>query len=271
MIRNILIVTVASFFLSVVCLSVAISMAGPELITRGAWGWGNSHWNWGWGWPVHSHRSYTWSRTYSDDGPQATREEPWSGESLEVQIPAEVTFTQADGPAKLVLRGPQGVLDRLHVHDGQIGIDPGPYDGGKVTIELTAPKVTRFALNGTGRLDITGYRQDRLDLRISGDGDMSAQGAAKSVTLDISGSGNADLAALAADNAEVKISGSGQAKVGPKASARLDITGSGDVTLTSHPKHVESHVSGSGTINQDDEETPDPPDQPAKKKSGTSV
>lgn len=279
MIRNILIVTVASFFLSVVCLSVAVSIAGPEIISQGAWGWGDGGWTWGWK-GIHGHHNYGWSHRYPDDRADsdqssASRELAWSGEELQVQVPASVTFTQAPGPAKLVIRGPKDTLDHLHVADGVIGVDAGPYDGESLTIELTAPKVTRFAMNGSGHLNIAGFKQDSLDLRVSGNADIAAQGAARSVKLVISGSGSADLGSLAMDTAEVNISGSGSTKLGPKASAKLDISGSGEVTLTSHPKHLESHVSGSGTIDQDEAATPDepaPPEKPAKPaKSGKSV
>ena len=274
MIRNILIVTAASFFLSVVCLTVAVTMAGPEIVSQGAWGWGSHGLNWAWG---GHHHNFGWSRTYSDDGADAgdssaSREFGWSGEELQVEIPATVTFTQAEGPAKLVIRGPKDTLDHLHMEGGVIGVDAGRYDSSRVSVELTAPKVTRFSMNGSGRLNIAAFRQDNLDLRVSGDADITAQGVAKSVKLNISGSGNADLAALATDAAEVTISGSGSAKLGPKTSARLDISGSGDVTLTSHPKHLESHVSGSGTIDQDGDAASEGPDKPAKtSKPGKSV
>ena len=261
MIRNILIVTVASFFLSVVCLTVAIGMAGPDLITQSAWGWGGGPWHWG------SHRhGFSWSHTYSDDT-SARREEPWSFEELQVDVPADVHFTQADGAAKLTVSGPQSAIDHLIIHDGHLTEDARyPLNGEKLVVQLTAPKVTRFTLNGSGHLDISGYRQDSLALKVNGDGDLSAQGQAKAVTVDISGSGGADLGSLATDSANVTISGSGTVKVGPKSSARFDISGSGDVTLTSRPEHVESHVSGSGKIEQDDETPP-----PKPEKSGTTV
>jgi len=259
MIRTITIITVAAFVLSLICLSVAVSMAGPDLISEGAWGGALTHFSWSGG-----HHSISFSSNLSN-GDNSSREQTWTGEALDVDVPADVRFTQTDGPAKLVIHGPKSAVDHLVVAGGRIGFDRPMDDVDDLTLELSAPKITRFELNGSGKLDISGYRQDSLDLRINGDGDANVHGAARSVKLDLSGSGSADLGGLATEDAYVTISGSGQVRVGPKTSARLDISGSGGVTLLSHPKSLESHLTGSGSIDQQDgDDTPARPEKPAK-------
>jgi hypothetical protein len=248
MIRTLTIVTIASFFLSVVCVAVAVGLAGPDLILGGMWGWG----------PWGSH--VTWSHSRSFDGPTETRTLPWKGgETLVVNIPADVTFTQAEGPPKLVVRGPKDALDSLsldqssflpkRVHQGENW--SRSYGDANISIELTAPKVTTFQTYGPGRLDIRGYHQDRIRIGAFGSREVSAQGAVRRLDLTINGSDDVDLSGLATDEAAVTISGSGQAKVAPKSWAKLDVSGSGDVTLTTRPKQLESHVSGSGHVEQD--------------------
>ncbi|MDB5419188.1 MAG: hypothetical protein JWP50_2607 [Phenylobacterium sp.] len=261
MIRVLAMIAVAGFLLSAVCLSIAVGIAGPEVISQGAWTWvgpfGRYNWN-------NAHHAFGWSHTHADDGPQASRDLAWTGgDALEVDVPADVHFTQADGPARLVVRGPRDVIDHVVVQGGHLRFDRPAYDAADVTVELTAPKIRSFGINGSGKLDIRDYRQDELNVHVSGDGDVSAAGATKTLNLVISGSGDADLSGLAADGADVKISGSGQAKVGPKTWAKLDITGSGDVTLLTRPGRLESHVTGSGTIDQEDGASPEP-DEPAK-------
>jgi hypothetical protein len=117
---------------------------------------------------------------------------------------------------------------------------------------------------GSGDLDIRNYHQDSLSLNVSGSGDVTAQGAAKSVQTTISGSGDADLSQLSVEGADVRISGSGSTTVGPRAWAKLDISGSGDVTLTNRPPKVESHVSGSGDIRQGETVAPHADAGPAR-------
>lgn len=245
MIRTLSLIAISGFLLAVVCLSVAIGMAGPEVIERGAWGWTGHGWDYHW---THDH-----DVTFNvGSGPQDSRTLAWSGETLEVDVPGDVHFTQGPGAPSLLVKGPKDALDHLVVENGRIRYDRPMFDGPDLTIELTAPKVTRFTLNGSGNLDLNDYAQDALALNINGDGDVTARGQTKAVDVVISGSGNADLSGLQADGADVRISGSGDAKVAPKSWSKVDISGSGDVTLTTHPARQESHVSGSGRIEQQD-------------------
>jgi hypothetical protein len=242
MIRNLVMIAVAGFLLAVVCLSVAIGMAGPDFVERGAWNWTGRGWD------------YDWDRGLGisfDDGPTVSRTLPWSGEAMEVDVPADVTFTQAAGPASVVVRGSRSAVDNVTVEDGRIAWKGHGLHINRLKIEVTAPKVTRFQLNSSGDLNIRDYRQDALAIRVTGASDITAQGTAKTLQLDVSGSGDADLSGMAAEGAEVRISGSGDARVGPSAWAKVDISGSGDVTLTRHPAHEETHVSGSGSIVQE--------------------
>jgi hypothetical protein len=241
MIRTLSIVTVAAFFLSVVCLSVAISMAGPDLIAEGFW----SPWD---------RHGVTWSHTVDYHGLSSTRTLAWDGgERLEVDIPADVRFSQAEGAPSVTVSGPREVIDHVVLKDGRLHWEGRSYESGHgVEVQLTAPKVTRFELNGGGDLDIHSYRQDQLSIRNNGSGDVRASGTAKTVDLDLAGSGEADLADLATDGAHVSLKGSGDATVAPKSWAKLEVLGSGDVTLTTRPKQLQSEVTGSGHVEQPD-------------------
>jgi hypothetical protein len=271
MIRVLAMISVAGLILSVVCLSVAVSLAGPEVVSRGGWAWigPSSHWEW-----RHSHHG---GHRHFSDGASASRDLAWSGgDTLDIALPADVRFTQAAGAAKLIVRGPEDVIRHVRVDSGRIDFDTPSLDADEVTIELTAPKVTRFVVSGSGRLAIHDYRQDQLAVHITGDGAVTADGAAKAAAVEISGSGDADLAGLSLDGAEVAITGSGEAKVGPKSWAKLNISGSGNVDLLSRPRKLESQISGSGHVEQSDQEeagtpSPSPSASPSPRPSGKSV
>lgn len=248
MIRTLTMIAVAGFLLATVCLSIAIGLAGPEVVERGVWSWNDDGWL---SRHVEMHDDFSW-KSHGDDS-AAHRTFPWAnGSKLVVEVPANVRFTQSDGPAGVTVRGPQEALDHLVVNNGRIAFDRPSYDSDDLTIEVKAPKITDFSLNGSGKLDIDGYRQDSIAVRINGEGEATVRGRATAAEVVISGSGDADLGELALDRAEVRISGSGHAKVAPKEQAKLDISGSGDIELIGHPKKLETHVSGSGEINQDD-------------------
>src|SRR5687768_13352533 len=95
MIRVLVLIMITGFVVAVVALSAAVGLGGPELAARG-WSWAPHGW---------------WDRDYSDrhwdrrdwgdrhDGGTATRELAWDGSTeLEVDIAADVEFTQGPGP-----------------------------------------------------------------------------------------------------------------------------------------------------------------------------
>jgi hypothetical protein len=159
--------------------------------------------------------------------------------------------------------------------------------GDRMKIQVVAPGLTEARLSGSGRLDLGRLSQDRLDLGVSGSGLAEASGAVKSlhvgvsgsggaklnglsagdvsadisgsgwiqgsgtaskVRVSISGSGWADMGALAVDDAEASISGSGSARLAPKQSADVGVSGSGHIKLETEPAHLSTHKSGSGWI-----------------------
>jgi hypothetical protein len=269
MIRVLVMIAVTGFLVSVVTLSSAVAIGGPELITDAArngwghWGWSSDDWS--------DHHDRRWSR---DMGPEGTREVAWSGgDTLDVDVPATITYTQAPGPGKLTITGPQRALDNLEIEDGRISAHHGRRNA-ELTIVMTAPAVTRFNMSGAGSLAIEGYKQERLSIDVSGDTEVRAVGEAKGLSLSISGSGQTDLSGLKLGDADVDIDGSGEATLAPTGTANVSISGSGDVTLLTHPSKLESNVSGSGSIHQKDGAVaaptpPAPPEPPKAKRART--
>jgi len=251
MIRTLALVAAISLVLCIGFVAAAIAIAGGPFAIRD-WAmvhssdWGSDH--------HHSRHALRGDLRLDGEtsygGPHVTRDFAWSGgDLLNVEVPADIVFTQ--GPkAKLSIAGPQDALDHLVVKDGRIGTDRGFYDGDRLKIVMTAPDIRRFDLSGSQNLVVEDYRQDRLELDISGSAKVSAKGAAKLVVLDIAGSGDADLEQVAADDAQIDISGSGSAKVGPKKSAKIDVSGEGEVTLTAKPDKLTTDISGSGHVSQ---------------------
>ncbi|MFL5297959.1 MAG: GIN domain-containing protein [Phenylobacterium sp.] len=256
MIRVLVLIAVAGFFVSLVSISTAIGIGGPDVLAHAGWGWArHGGWNWSdedWGdrdWTRHGR----WGR--HDGGPQTTKDFTWDGgDSLEVDVPADVQYTQ--GPtAKVTVTGPARAVEDLEISGGHVRYDHGDHRNrhwDELTIVMTAPAVSRFEISGSGKIAIAAYKQDKLDLRISGNGQITAAGEARDVSVDVSGSGQADLATLAAKTADVEIHGSGEATLAPTDAAKVEISGSGDVTLLTHPPKLESNISGSGRLHTED-------------------
>lgn len=239
MIRGLITIAVAGFITSVICLSAAIAIGGPSLM---------AHAPWSWVWEDGEHHMGVWRE--SATGPQSQRDFPWSGQSLEVNAPADIDYVQAPGPAKLTIRGAAADLNRVRVEGGRITLAEGMGDMSGLHVTLTAPDVSRFDLHGADRLRITGYNQDQLSVAVTGHGEVSAAGQTKTVNLSVSGAGEAHLADLKTAGAAIDISGAGDATVGPTDWAKVQISGMGDVKLLTRPARLETHVSGAGRIRQ---------------------
>jgi hypothetical protein len=252
MIRVLLMIAAGGFVLSLACFSAAVAVGGQEALRRGAWGiapWAASGWDWDHDWDHDRGRER--GELGGSGGPTVTREIAWSGEdALEVDVRADVTYVQAPGPAKLTVTGPQQLIERLSVDGGRIRFRGRP-SSSRITIAMTAPNVTRFNLSGNDRLTIENYDQNQLRLDVAGSSDVTAKGRARALSLEISGSGRADLGELQLEDADVDISGSGEARIAPRERADLDISGSGEITLLTRPRSLETDISGSGSIRQE--------------------
>jgi hypothetical protein len=265
MIRVLVMIAVTGFLVSVVTLSTAVAIGGPDLFTDTIWNHWGSHWIGSnhWSWNGDDLDAGDW-RHGRDRGRQATREIAWTGgDTLDIDVPADVTYTQAPGPGKLTITGPQREIDNLEIDGGHVRFAHHGRHWGDLNIVMTAPGVTRFDVSGSGKLDIANYDQDKLSVDLSGDADVSVRGQAKTLALSITGSGSSDLSELKLADASVDVEGSGEAKLAPTGAATIDISGSGDVTLLSRPAKLESNVSGSGSIHQRDERAMAPPAPPA--------
>jgi hypothetical protein len=256
MTRTLILIAGVGFLMSVICLGAAAALGGRDLAEHG--------------WTMHGGTFHGLHFTVDDDdrdgrtgvgwynsanvdggGPAETREIAWNGgQSLEVEVPADVRFTQSPGLAKLTITGPKGSVDQVRLSGSDVEFDEEPGNPQRMTITLSAPDVRRFTVEGDAGLSIAGFNQDKLELELNGHNQATVQGRARALDLDISGDGKADLAALAVEQATVQIEGAGRATVAPSQKADLEISGDGEIDLASHPADVHSEVSGSGRIVQ---------------------
>lgn len=256
MIRTLAIIAVAGFLVSLVTISAAVGITGPAAIANGAWSWGPFGWNDEHGGRHHENRFGITTSYTSDDGPQTTREIAWSGaDALDVDLDADVQYTQAAGPAKITVTGPRDAVADVDIDNGHIQYKDDQEHDAHLTIVVTSPSIDHFTMESSGKLAIAAYKQDKLNLDLQGDTDVTATGEAKAIELSISGSANANLGAVKAQTAKVDIEGSGDATLAPVNAADVSIEGSGDVTLLTRPANLRSNISGSGHVRQKDVET----------------
>lgn len=242
MIRVLVLIMITGFLVGLVALSAAVGLGGPDLAARN-WEWSAFDWD---------DRDAPWNDgDHHAGGSSATREMAWDGSTtLVIDIPADVDFTQVPGAGTISITGPEQAVGKVVLENGRLHFNGDSHSGRRLKVTISAPAVTRFEVNGDDHLEINGYKQDRLELRVHGSSDVEVQGEARFVDLDIAGSGEADVGAVATEEAKVDISGSGEATIAPKTAATLEISGSGEVTLLTRPDKLQSDVSGSGRVIQ---------------------
>jgi hypothetical protein len=266
MIRNLTIVAVATFVLCVGCFAGAFALGGRDIVQHG--------WSFPADWNIdvsddNDHVRIGPGSTHVESGETSTRQIAWSGsDALQVDVPAEVIFTQAaaGAGASVKVTGPKRLVDRVILENGRLALrdDDGDgsitihgrgfhvsHDSDQLSVEIVAPGVRSFALNGSGDLYVKAYDQPDLVLEVNGSGNVDAQGKANKVELRVSGSGEADLRGLDTGDAKIALAGSGEAHVAPHGATQVDVAGSGDVYLTSKPSVLSSNVAGSGEVHQD--------------------
>lgn len=157
------------------------------------------------------------------------------------------------------------------VEDGTLKIRPVrknlQLDTRNLKFVVTARKLERIAVGGSGSVDAAGLRGSKLSFDVGGSGSMNlrdiegesvtvslggsgslqASGTADKLKVSIGGSGKVNTGKLATREVAVSIGGSGQATVWAKQALSVSVAGSGDVSYYGEPQITKS-IMGSGTI-----------------------
>lgn len=267
MIRALLMIAGAGFVLAAGSFAAAVAIGGPDAVARGGWNL-LSHTGGRWGSGEFHHHDH--GRPALEDGAQASRTLAWDGsEHLDVDLPADIRYIQTAGDGSVELKGDESLITRISLHEGHLRLEGEGlrhWQRHRLQVVVHAPNVSRFDLSGANTLTIEGYKQDKLTLDVSGAAEVTATGETQAVDIEISGTGDVDLARLKTRGAQVDISGSGGAIIAPTEWANLEISGMGDIRLLTRPPKLETDVSGAGRIRElgppSAATAPAPPKQP---------
>ena len=261
MIRTLFIIAGAAFVLALTSAAGALALGGRDLARHG------------WNWTIKDRDGDTISFVRTDGrekGPEASRTLDWTGgDRLILDLPYDVEYVQG-ATAGIAITGPADRVDLIRLEGDRLTADrqSGPthervyfgrhrdgrgvwVDGDDLRIVVTAPSVARFVVNGSSDLRIRDYDRPELAVEMNGSGDVRADGRTQRLTVTGDGSGDAELQALNADEAVVTLSGSGGARIAPRTTADLTLSGSGNIELTTRPGSLRQSVTGSGEVHQD--------------------
>ncbi len=123
------------------------------------------------------------------------------------------------------------------------------YNFGRIDIYVTAIKLKRLSVSGSGDMDVAGtVKADKLSTDVSGSGSLTVAVAANNYSAGISGSGEMNVTG-SAESAMIKVSGSGsfRGKDLKTNSSSVGVSGSGNVYVTVN-NALNASVSGSGSV-----------------------
>jgi hypothetical protein len=144
-----------------------------------------------------------------------------------------ITITKGD-TQKVTLRAQQNILDILttKVNSGVLSLSNDNYDiqtSTGIFLDIVAPKaITDINITGAGNVNISGAKQDYINIVLSGVGDIDAYN-------------------LEVDNCTIKLSGVGNCKVFVDKDLNVSISGVGNVIYKGTPS-VTQRISGVGSV-----------------------
>lgn len=201
---------------------------------------------------------------------QAREAANFTGLGLGLPGSVEVRIGSADS---VTIESDDNILPLIEtvVEDGTLQIRPIrpnlQFDTRNLKIVITAKKLERISVGGSGSVDAEGLRGGKLSFNVGGSGSMNlrniegesvtvslggsgnlkATGTADKLKVSIGGSGKVSTGQLATREAAVSIGGSGQAVVWAKQALSVSVAGSGDVSYYGEPQ-ITKNVMGSGSV-----------------------
>ncbi len=119
---------------------------------------------------------------------------------------------------------------------------------GRVRVEATTDRLERLEVEGASDVRLTGIDSPSLAILLSGSGDVTGDGRAGRLAVEVSGSGDIRLGRLRAEDVKIRITGAADAEVHAARSLKVDLEGSGDVLYFGNPAHVEKNIRGAGDV-----------------------
>jgi hypothetical protein len=173
--------------------------------------------------------------------------------AIDLSGPIDLTLRQGALPS-LVVRGEQRLLGKVDTTidgDGTIHIGTSGmllYHRQPLQVTLVLPSIEDISVRGSGESTINGFSGERIDLTLSGTGNVKFNGRFKEVAASLRGSGELEMNGGSSDKVEVEVLGSGKMTVvGSARQFKAEQTGSGEINARHlNAEDVTLQLMGSG-------------------------
>jgi hypothetical protein len=119
---------------------------------------------------------------------------------------------------------------------------------GNINVMSECDKLHHLSITGSGNITMhANVVTDKLDISITGAGDVNAKGSTTDLDASIIGAGNIYLKDMIAQNAACRVAGTGQIVVRAVSNLNATIAGIGNISYYGNPR-LKSSISGIGQI-----------------------
>ncbi len=155
--------------------------------------------------------------------------------AIDLSGPIDMTLRQGAVPS-LVVRGEQRLLGNIETvtgADGVLHIRPTGmvlFHRQPLQVTLVLPSIEDVSVRGSGESTINGFSGERIDVRLTGSGNLKFNGRFREVRAEIHGSGELEMNGGSSDKVEVKLAGTGNMTVvGSTREFKAEQAGTGDI------------------------------------------
>jgi Putative auto-transporter adhesin, head GIN domain len=120
----------------------------------------------------------------------------------------------------------------------------------KLNYYLTVKDLSLLKTSGAGNVQANNMKLNNLKIEISGLGNVSFSGSAKSQEINVSGAGSYKAADFSTQDTKVTLSGLGNAEVAVNSKLNVSISGAGSVTYSGNPSEISENISGLGSVSK---------------------
>lgn len=172
-------------------------------------------------------------------------------DAVMIEGPVDVTYTISTKPSVRLL-AQENILPLITVEvvDGQLVLATNRAFSTSAPIRalVAGPSPVAVQINGSGGFVGAGLAGAALQLGIAGTGNIKASGSVDTVNIVVAGSGDVDTVGIKAKSADIQIRGSGDVYAYASQSARVGLSGSGDVRIKGAPPKRNVERAGSGDV-----------------------
>jgi len=164
-------------------------------------------------------------------------------------INVNVSYDEAQS---VVVKANDNIINRVRtIVSGNtllIDLKDGSYDNISVEIDIKIPDVESIDNEGTGNVDLSGFENlDKIDFNSVGTGNITAQGSADDLSIELTGTGSFRGFEFLAKNVNAKLTGTGNIEVFCTEELDGSITGTGNIYYKGNPD-IDVTITGIGKV-----------------------